>query len=147
MEERLIAPCGMNCALCVSYLAGTLDLNKAGFHRRYCPGCRPRGRNCTFMSSTCARIGKGLVSSCIECPDFPCGRLKDLDRRYRTKYRMSMVDNLACIRDEGMAAFLKREEDKWRCPTCGGTICCHNGLCLQCDIDTLKQNKKYRWGE
>jgi hypothetical protein len=26
-------------------------------------------------------------------------------------------------------------------------ICCHNGLCLNCELDRLVQNKKYRWGE
>jgi hypothetical protein len=28
MEEKLIAPCGMNCGVCVSYLAMKNDLNK-----------------------------------------------------------------------------------------------------------------------
>ena len=35
------------------------------------------------------------VPSCIE--GFPCWRLKQLDRRYRTKYHMSMLENLAAI--------------------------------------------------
>jgi hypothetical protein len=26
-------------------------------------------------------------------------------------------------------------------------ICCHNGLCLNCNLDKLRQNKKYRWAE
>ena len=42
---------------------------------------------------------------------------------------------------------LEKEVEKWRCPECDGEICCHNGLCLQCGIDTLRRNKKYRWGE
>ena len=84
---------------------------------------------------------------CLECQDFPCKRLKSLDKRYRTKYHMSMIENLIFIRDYGLAKFLKREEEKWKCRDCGEMICCHNGLCLNCQMDILLQNKKYRWGE
>lgn len=145
MEEELIAPCGMNCALCVSYLAMKNDLQKKGFSKKYCAGCLPRGKNCVFMKGSCERLGSGLVRFCYECSDFPCRRLKVLDKRYRTRYHMSMIDNLKYIKEHGTADFLKKEEEKWRCSECGGTICCHNGLCLQCDLEKLRENKKYRW--
>jgi len=58
-----------------------------------------------------------------------------------------MIENLNFIKENGMEDFLKRESEKWKCAGCGGTICCHNGLCLSCDMDTLIQNKKYRWNE
>lgn len=44
-----------------------------------------------------------------------------------------------------MEEFLKKEHEKWRCTECGEIICCHNGLCLNCNMDTLLKNKKYRW--
>ncbi len=86
MKEDLIAPCGMNCSLCVSWQFGQKDLNRLGFHRKYCPGCIPRGEHCTFMGDRCGKLGKGLVRFCTECGEYPCRRLKDLDRRYRTTY-------------------------------------------------------------
>jgi hypothetical protein len=43
MEEKLIAPCGMNCGLCVNDQAGKYDLKKKGLNRMYCPGCIPGG--------------------------------------------------------------------------------------------------------
>lgn len=147
MEEKLIAPCGMNCGVCVSYLAMMHDLKKKGFNRMYCAGCRPRGKNCTFMKDKCNLLGKGLVRFCYECADFPCRRLKDLDKRYRTKYHLSMIENLELIQKSGMEKFLEKEEAKWRCQECGGVICCHNGLCLNCGLDKLRRNKRYRWGE
>jgi len=61
IEEDLIAPCGMNCGLCVSYLAGKNALNQQGFHKKYCPGCIPRGENCLFMKDQCDLVGSGLV--------------------------------------------------------------------------------------
>jgi len=57
-----------------------------------------------------------MVNFCYECPDFPCDRLKALDKRYQDRYRMSMLDNLAFIKDHGINAFLKKEEEKWQCP-------------------------------
>lgn len=146
MEENLIAPCGMNCGLCVSYLAMKNDLNRQGFHKKYCPGCIARGEHCLFMKDQCGLVGNGLVRFCHECVDFPCKRLKSLDKRYRTKYHISMIENLMSIKEYGMEKFLETQAETWRCPECGGTICCHNGLCLHCSVDELRGNKTYRWG-
>ncbi len=145
MRAELIAPCGMNCALCVSYQAKENDINRQGFHKSYCPGCRPRGKNCAFMKKRCALIGEGQVTFCFECASFPCERLVRLDKRYRTNYHLSMVDNLRFIRDTGMEAFLAAQTEAWRCPSCGGLITCHSGLCLHCQLETLKAKKTYRW--
>jgi len=147
MNEKLIAPCGMNCGVCVSYLAMKNALNKQGFKRVYCEGCRPRGKNCLHMANKCEAVGKGLVGFCYECKDYPCKRLKALDKRYRTKYHLSMIENLDRIKENGIQYFLQAEDEKWRCSDCGEAVCCHNGLCLNCELDKLRQNKKYRWDE
>ena len=147
MKGELIAPCGMNCSLCIAYHFMEKDLNKQGFHRKYCPGCIPRGKNCTHMRDQCVLLGKGKIRFCYECEAFPCKRLKSLDKRYRTKYHMSMIENLELIKGYGIEAILKKEEEKWRCTECNGVICCHNGLCLNCNLDALSRNKKYRWNE
>ena len=147
MDEQLIAPCGMNCGVCVSYLAMQNDLKKKGYYKKYCPGCQPRGENCTYMKSSCSLLGDGLVRFCHECGQFPCDRLKRLDHRYRTKYHMSMIDNLRFIREKGMPAFLAKEQEKWRCPDCGSVITCHSGICLSCDLDRLRRKKTYCWDD
>ena len=145
MDEKLIAPCGMNCSLCIAYQFRENDLNKQGFHKKYCPGCIPRGENCTHMKDACELLAKGSVRFCFQCESYPCKRLKALDKRYRTKYHMSMIENLDYIKEFGMEEFLRKESETWRCSECGATICCHNGLCLNCNIETLLMNKKYRW--
>jgi hypothetical protein len=148
MEEVLIAPCGMNCGVCSAYLARQFDLRRHGIMRTYCAGCRPRGKNCAFMKKRCELLGNGRVQYCLECADFPCRRLKALDKRYRTFYHMSMIENLERIRDKGMDDFLDEETVKWRCPECGGVICCHNGICFSCGLEKLKAKKRrYRWEE
>ena len=147
-EEVLVAPCGMNCGVCSNRLAQKYDLKKTGIFKSYCAGCRPRGKNCAFMKKNCDLIGEGKIKYCFECDTFPCRRLKSLDKRYRTKYHMSMIENLTFIKESGMKKFLEKEEEKWTCPECSGVICCHNGICYSCRLEELKDKKnKYRWGE
>ena len=140
MNEKLIAPCGMNCGVCSSYLAMENDLKKKGFGKTYCAGCRIQGRNC-YYTKRCDLLGKGLVRFCYECGDFPCGRLKTLDKRYRTFYHMSMIENLEFVKKNGIERFLEKEAEKWHCPECGGVICCHNGICYSCGLEKLRGKK------
>lgn len=147
MEPQHIAPCGMNCSLCISFQFREQDLNKKGFHRSYCPGCIPRGKHCTHMANRCPSMANGEFRFCFECPQYPCSSLKNLDKRYRTKYHMSMLENLDFIKIWGITRFLRAQEAQWKCSRCGALICCHNGLCLNCQQDVFQQNKKYRWNE
>lgn len=146
MRSDLIAPCGMNCALCVAYQFRDKNINQYGFHRKYCPGCIPRGQHCLHMGDSCEKMATGSIRFCFECADYPCKRLRALDKRYQTKYHMSMIANLNTIQELGIDEFLDQQKQDWSCKECGGTICCHNGLCLGCDLDILITNPKYRWG-
>ena len=78
-------------------------------------------------------IKKNSSHFCFECEKMPCPRLKRLDARYRNKYGMSMIANLAEIRDQGMDAFLAHQGEKYTCPKCNGLICVHRSRCLVCD--------------
>ena len=140
-NEKLIAPCGMNCGICAAYLR---EKNK-------CPGCRftddgkpnscvkCRIKNCDNFKNTKAKY-------CLQCKKFPCNKLSHLDTRYRGKYHMSEIENLISIRDDGMKNFLANQEKTWKCSKCGGAISCHNGLCYSCELDKLKNKKrKYSW--
>ena len=148
MEEELIAPCGMNCAVCSGYLAFKNDVKSRGLRMPYCTGCRPRNKQCAFLKKRCQRLRGGEVEYCYECPDFPCDYMKPFDKRYKSLYRMSMIENSEYIRDNGVEKFLGKEAEKWRCPECGGVICCHNGICFSCGLELLKAKKKlYRWGD
>ena len=124
---QYIAPCGMNCALC------------SAFHRKKdtCPGCRSYAGgisrhidNCVMRN--CPTVAQNASGFCYECSEFPCKRLKALDKRYRAKYHASMLGNLAQIRDAGMDALLQSQRKMWTCATCGGVVNIHRGLCLRC---------------
>ncbi len=124
----LIAPCGMDCALCLGYLR----------EKNRCVGCRgdddAKPRYCAVcVLKTCGRRTPGLDDYCFNCDEkYPCARLKRLDHRYRTKYGMSMLDNLDRIRDVGVEEFLASEKQRWTCAGCGGVICVHRENCLFC---------------
>lgn len=146
MDTELIAPCGMNCGICSGYLAFKHDVKSKGIRMPYCTGCRPRDKKCAFLKKRCSLLLEGRVQYCYQCPDFPCQGLQKIDKRYRSQFRMSMIENLECIKKNGVRQFLAAQEEKWKCPECGGLICCHNGICFNCGIDLLKKKKTlYRW--
>ena len=148
MEIELIAPCGMNCALCSTYLALTGDVKQKGIRIPYCAGCRIRNKQCAFLKKRCKKLMFNKIDYCFECKDFPCKNLEGLDKRYKTYFRMSMIQNLKDIKKFGIEKFLLEQKKKWTCPKCGGTICCHNGICFSCSLDKLANKKKlYRWEE
>lgn len=126
MAAELVAPCGMNCRLCYGFIriknrcpgCGGNDANKP----HHCVSCKIRN---------CEQLKTGRSGLCFEC-DKTCRRLKQLDKRYREKYHMSMLENLAYIRDNGMKAFLNREEVRWTCPACGRILCVHRETCPAC---------------
>ncbi len=146
MKEELVAPCGMNCNVCAAYLAATHDVKSKGIRMMYCIGCRPRNKPCAFLKKKCSLLRQNEVKYCYECPTFPCEPLSAIDKRYRTQFRMSEIENLHRIRDEGIESFLEAEEAKWKCTECGGVVSCHNGICFDCGLDRLRRRRRfYRW--
>lgn len=136
----------MNCSVCSGYLAQKFDVKSKGVKMPHCTGCRIRDKKCAFLKKKCDLLLNNRVSYCYECKDFPCNQLLKIDKRYQTFFRMSIIGNLKYIKENGIDKFLKKEEKKWQCQKCGGAICCHNGLCFNCDFAKLKTKKKrYRW--
>jgi hypothetical protein len=126
-KPALIAPCGINCRLCRAY---TRDLNA-------CPGCRGddtfKNQSCVNCRiKNCEKLAAGGFKYCFECNEFPCERVAHLDKRYRTKYATSPVENLISIKAVGIRKFVKNEDVKWACPQCGSMLCMHKPQCLNC---------------
>lgn len=148
MHSKLIAPCGMNCALCGAYLAYKNDLKSKKINHTYCKGCRPENKNCSLVKRRCKLVAKGEVEYCFECKDFPCSSIHQLDERYKKFYRMSEIENLNYIKKNGVRKFIKWQEEKWKCEKCGELISCHNGICYNCDSDKIRtKRRRYRWEE
>jgi hypothetical protein len=136
IDPQLIAPCGMNCAICSSYLAYKNNIPRIRGKITYCKGCRPRNKQCSFLKKQCRddlKLLKGKVDFCFECNFFPCDRLKHLDERYQREFGMSMVENLMEIKEKGIQVFIKSQSEKYKCSKCDGLISIHNKKCFVCD--------------
>ncbi len=127
----LIAPCGMNCGICRAYLAYTHGVPKKRGKVTHCAGCLPRAKNC-YLIRGCPKLRKHEISSCTQCDTVPCKNLVHLDKRYRERYDMSMVENLRELKIKGMETFLKNQQEKYRCPNCGDIVCVHDRNCYSC---------------
>jgi hypothetical protein len=120
----MIAACGMNCAICMGHLR----------EKNVCPGCRKMGKGGAKSCRACI-IRKCLNLKgkfCYSCEVFPCRRLKNLDKRYRMKYGMSMLENLEYIKKSGIKKFTAKEQKRWKCPECGSLLSCHRQECFSC---------------
>ena len=127
MKSSLIAPCGMNCRLCRAYIR----------EKKACPGClgndRLKSKSCALCRiKNCEILKAGKLRFCSACKEYPCEKLRHLDKRYRTKYSMSMLDNLENIGILGIRHFINREKERWACSKCGEIICVHKKYCLSC---------------
>ena len=131
-QPSLIAPCGMNCGICVSFFGYTLSDRK---RKNPCNGCRQSDKQCAFIKKQCDKLLNKKIKYCFECDNFPCKTLKKLDTRYKTNYEMSMIENLENIKKNGIQKFLENERERWKCLKCGGIICVHNKICYTCGIN------------
>ena len=131
--NNLIAACGMNCGLCIGFLR----------EKNPCGGCfkkedlnKPKScRSCAIVN--CEGLKDTDSGLCYDCSKYPCIRLKKLDKRYRSKYRMSMIDNLNFIKEKGMDKFLENEQIRWTCKTCNSGVSVHRNFCLNCKTELL----------
>ena len=133
MNQELIAPCGMNCGICIGFFGYTMTGTK---RKKQCIGCIPSGKSCAHLKKYCEKLRKKEIDYCYVCTDFPCKKLQRLDTIYRERFNMSTVANLEYIRDKGMKMFLKEQEKRYKCQNCGGVICVHNGICYSCNTQT-----------
>ena len=122
----LIAPCGMNCRLCLAFSR----------EKNTCPGCRGedslKSKSCALCRiKSCGEMA-AKARYCYSCRVFPCARLKRLDKRYRTRYGMSMIQNLVEIRESGIRSFVRKEKERWACQGCGALLCVHRPECRSC---------------
>lgn len=128
IHDEMIAPCGMNCEICIAHIR----------EKKKCPGCRvldpyktSYNRECYIRS--CQILKNNNWNYCTDrCEKYPCVRLKNLDKRYRTKYGMSMIENLGNINNLGIKKFVEMEQNKWKCRGCGELLCVHKNACLKC---------------
>ena len=125
IDESFFAPCGIDCMACYAHLK----------KKKPCGGClrgdegKPeRCKSCAIKA--CAREKGGTW--CFECAEFPCARLKRLEKSYLQRYGTSLVENGRHAGEHGIASLLKLDVARWSCTACGGVVSLHDGTCSEC---------------
>jgi hypothetical protein len=133
LDRELISPCGMYCGLCSSYLAYLNLIPRQQGKLTYCAGCRPRDKQCSWLKKRCDQLRNHTIQYCYECMSYPCQELEHISNRYRTRYGLDFLENLALVQDEGEGALLEALERRYACQQCGGLRSIHSGKCFACD--------------
>jgi predicted DNA-binding protein (MmcQ/YjbR family) len=124
IAPALIAPCGINCSLCSGYQKAKdacAGCNNIGDKPGYCITCELK---------TC---NENRNKYCNTCKMFPCKRLINLEKRYRTKYGVNIYENMNNISNHGINSFIKEEKKKWTCIKCATVLCMHKEHCSECN--------------
>lgn len=125
IDAAMFAPCGMNCMVCYKHC----------YHKKPCAGClnsdqgKPEHcRKCKIKD--CVR--ERALRYCFECEDYPCKRIKSLEKSYNTRYHASLMENSRRVRELGLEAFMAQQKQLFTCPDCGGVISLHDAECSEC---------------
>ena len=125
IPENMFAPCGMDCAVCY------VRLKK----KKACEGCRgadtAQPEHCRKCAIKDCAFSKGF-GFCFECTEFPCQTIKRLDKSYRERYGVSLIENGRAAADYGLGVFMEQERARWECVECGGVVSLHDGFCSEC---------------
>jgi len=125
VPPTMLAPCGMTCAVCYMHLK----------KRKPCLGCRgqdsSKPEHCRKCKIKNCATSQG-IDFCSECPTFPCTDVKRLDKSYRQRYQVSLIENGIRIKTVGTKQHLLEEKEKWTCSHCGGVISLHDRACSEC---------------
>lgn len=128
LDSKLIAPCGIYCGACYMFLR----------EKKRCLGCRvdstEKPKYCEKCKiAHCERLLQTPSGFCFDCATFPCQRLKQLDKRYSTKYGTGLIQNQIEIKEKGTNAFLTQESAIRTCSNCGSVISIHWKGCIKCN--------------
>lgn len=125
IENIMLAPCGVNCMVCYKHL----------LPKKSCQGCNQgdgdKPQHCLNCSRKNCDKHEGNIY-CFQCKDYPCVRIKSLDKTYSSKYNVNLIQNAQYIKENGMEDFMRKETERWTCPNCGGIISQHDATCSEC---------------
>ncbi len=125
IDANMFAPCGMNCMFCYKHC----------YHKKPCIGCLKddtgKAKHCRECKIKDCVLKKG-ISYCYVCNEFPCKRIKNLEKTYRRKYGVSLIQHSQFVKENGLEIFMNSQKEKYTCPHCGGIISIHGSECSEC---------------
>jgi hypothetical protein len=142
---ELLGFCGVYCGACTTYRA-CRDNDQSlvewivgrGMPREeiFCEGCRSSHVNkwcseCRFRS--CVE-GKGL-ENCFQRGSFPCSMLVNFSKT--RPHRVLGLRNLHKLREASLNEWLRGQERRWACPSCGKKQHWYAEKCLTCGAELV----------
>lgn len=131
IDPVYFAPCGMNCLVCYKHC----------YHKKPCDGClksdygKPEHcRKCKIKDCVKAKN----IMYCFECVEYPCVRVKNLEKSYNKRYQTSLMKNSELVKEKGLDEFMRLQKLKYTCKHCGGIISLHDGECSECQTKMIK---------
>lgn len=125
IDTMMFAPCGMNCKVCYKHC----------YMKKPCEGClnsdMGKPEHCRICKIKDCIKSKGLAY-CYECAEYPCKRIKSLEKSYRTRYHASLMGNSQFVKEHGLTAFMEQQKERFTCPACGGIVSLHDAECSEC---------------
>lgn len=125
IDTIMFAACGMNCMVCYKHC----------YHKKPCAGCfnsdkgKPEHcRQCKIKDC----IKKKELTYCFECSEYPCQRIKNLEKSYNKRYQTSLMENSEYVKLNGLEQFMLYQKEKYTCQKCGGIISIHDQECSEC---------------
>lgn len=125
IDAVMFAPCGMNCKICYKHC----------YHKMSCDGClksdigKPEHcRSCRIKDC----IKQKGISYCFQCDEYPCKRIKNLEKSYNKRYQASLMEHSKAVQQYGLEAFMAMQEVTYTCSRCGGIISIHDRECSEC---------------
>jgi hypothetical protein len=157
-KEHLAAACGTYCGACPAYIAkhsedkqikmklqkrSSSGLTKAlkgipdpsWMDGLLCDGCLSGGMlaaHCKTCQIRLCAANKQNDSRCSDCQELPCYRITNLINMGAYLHRKEYLPNLKKIREMGVQEWVKKEEERWRCPQCGLPISWYDAKCAGC---------------
>ncbi len=134
------AYCGLCCGGCSNFQATRegRELEMAALAGQPVQAITCQGCKTDTVAAWCAECGiracagKKGIGYCIECADFPCADWKAFETDPKYVYHLEALPNMKAIKARGLAAWLKEQDRRWRCPSCGERISWWDKACKAC---------------
>ncbi len=145
-DKQIVGICGIYCGACLTYRSSRdgdpklIDfLMEQGLSKdeMLCNGCgsdfvTPRCSGCIFKEC----VKNKEIAYCYECPDFPCRKTTDLsENRASVEHKPHLKlcpRNIQDIRKIGLDEWLKQQEKRWSCQSCGRKLHWYAESCPSC---------------
>ncbi len=157
-KVHLAAACGTYCGACPAYLAKHGEDEKIKAKRQaivasapaqarkgipnphwmdglQCDGCLSGGvlaAHCQNCAIRLCAAKKQADARCTDCEELPCNRINGLINMGSYLHRKEYLPNLKKMREMGAREWVKKEEERWRCPRCGVPLSWYDAECVGC---------------